>query len=184
MSRSMGWTVALVLVVSSMLGGCSIFSPVPLFELTKAGASMVAGSVSESGPSKASETINFSRAPVNSLCIEFNPDSQAQDFLPALMTELQARHIQARVYEPGGPRNMCEVWLRYTASIAWAQPPMGDGYQSYLTRATLVLNDQTGRLLGTSSFILDDAFMNRGRWATTQAKIAPAVKALLDGNAG
>jgi hypothetical protein len=184
MRVSTAFALTLVLASGSLLSGCSIFSPMPLFELTKAGASMVAGSVSESGPSKASETINFSRTPITSLCIEFNPESQAQDFLPALMSELQAHHIQARVYEPGGPRNMCEVWLRYTASIAWAQPPMGDGYQSYLTRATLVLNDQTGRVLGTSSFILDDAFLNRGRWATTQAKIAPAVKALLDGSMG
>ncbi|MCO5975840.1 cell division protein FtsI [Ideonella oryzae] len=174
------WSSAILLLPMTLLqSGCSVFSAEPLWELAKAGGALVQGAVTEVGPSRARDTMVYTHGPIQRLCVEYNRSSQAADLLPALVAELQAQHIESRVYEAGGRYDQCDVWLRYTASIQWAVPPTGSDYRPYLDRATLVLNGADGRVLATSSFVLDDGLMSMGRWASTRDKLAPAVKALI-----
>jgi len=178
--RASFWcSVGLLLPLSLLQSGCSVFSAEPLWELAKAGGALVQGAVTEVAPSQARDTVVYAHGPIQRLCVEYNRSSQAADLLPALVAELQAQHIESRVYEAGGRNDQCDVWLRYTASIQWAVPPTGSDYRPYLDRATLVLNGADGRVLATSSFVLDDGLMSMGRWASTRDKLAPAVRALV-----
>lgn len=178
--RVPSWCSAGLLLSFTLLqSGCSVFSAEPLWELAKAGGALVQGAVTEVGPSRAQDTVVYAHGPIQHLCVEYNRRSQATDLLPALVAELQAQHIESRVYEAGGRNDQCDIWLRYTASIQWAVPPAGSDYRPYLDRATLVLNSADGRVLATSSYVLDDGLMSMGRWASTRDKLAPAVKALV-----
>ena len=179
MRASFCCSLGLLLPLALLQSGCSVFSAEPLWELAKAGGALVQGAVTEVGPSQARDTVVYAHGPIQRLCVEYNRSSQAADLLPALVAELQAQHIESRVYEAGGRNDQCDVWLRYTASIQWAVPPTGSDYRPYLDRATLVLNGADGRVLATSSFVLDDGLMSMGRWASTRDKLAPAVKALV-----
>lgn len=177
---ALGWLLPLSLLQS----GCAVFSAEPIWELAKAGGALVQGSLTEVGPSQASNTVVYPHASFSQLCVEYNRTSQAADLLPALIAELQAQHVEGRVYEAGTRNDQCPVWLRYTATIQWAVPPTGSDYRPYLDRATLVLNAADGSVLATSSFVLDDGLLSMGRWASTRDKLAPAVKALLGPRAG
>lgn len=179
MRASFWCSVGLFLPLALLQSGCSVFSAEPLWELAKAGGALVQGAVTEVAPGQARDTVVYAHGPIQRLCVEYNRSSQAADLLPALVAELQAQHIESRVYEAGGRNDQCDVWLRYTASIQWAVPPTGSDYRPYLDRATLVLNGADGRVLATSSFVLDDGLMSMGRWASTRDKLAPAVKALV-----
>lgn len=179
MRASFWYSVGLLLPLSLLQSGCSVFSAEPLWELAKAGGALVQGAVTEVAPSQARDTVVYAHGPIQRLCVEYNRSSQAADLLPALVAELQVQHIESRVYEAGGRNDQCDVWLRYTASIQWAVPPTGSDYRPYLDRATLVLNGADGRVLATSSFVLDDGLMSMGRWASTRDKLAPAVRALV-----
>jgi hypothetical protein len=168
---------AALLALSWSLSGCSVFSPLPLWELTKATGSLAASAIAM-GPSSASRTVVHPHAPVQRLCIEYNRDSQSAELVPALQAELAQRAISSRVYEPGSQVAHCEVWLRYSAAIEWGLPPMASNYKPYLEGATLALHDRDGRLLATSSYQLDGT-LGLGRWADTRSKLAPVVTALL-----
>lgn len=175
-----------MLLLGLLQSGCSVFSPAPLWELAKAGSALVSGSLAESAPTEAADAVNFAHARFTRVCVEFNRSAPAADLLPALQAELRQHHIESRVYEAAGPADHCEVWLRYTASIQWGVPPVGEGYRPYLERAALVLHDPDGRVVASSSYALDDAGLGLGlgRWASTRSKLAPAVAALLSRNGG
>lgn len=168
-----------LLPAACLLPGCSVFSPVPLWELTKATGALAANALSVA-PSTASQTVFHGPMPGQRLCIEYNRDNQAADLVPALQAELAERGIRSRVYEAGTAAAQCEVWLRYQAAIDWAVPPLANGYRPYLDSATLVLLGPDGRLLASSRYVLDGAF-GLGRWADTRSKLAPVVTALLTG---
>jgi hypothetical protein len=161
------------------LGACSVFSPMPAWELVKATGS--AGSAALAyGPSEASQTVHHGDAPVSSLCIEYNRDAPAADLVPALQAELREHRVESRVYEAGTLPPRCEVWLRYVAAIQWGTPPLASGYRAYLSSAALSLHRANGRLMASSSYELDDRF-GIGKWASTRSKLAPVVKALITG---
>lgn len=161
------------------LGGCSIFSPAPGWELVKAGGSAAATALAY-GPSRARDTVHQGEALPASVCIEFNRDVQSQELVPALQAELRQHSVASRVYEVGMDGPDCRVWLRYVASIEWGQPPMSGGYRPYLSAAAFSLHHADGRLMSSSSYRLDEG-MGLGRWSSTRDKLAPVVQALLTG---
>lgn len=167
------------LTLATQLAGCSVFSPLPAWELLKAGGS--AGSTALAyGPSQASQVIHHGDAVPASLCIEYNREAPAAELVPALQAELRGHGVQSRVYEAGSGLAQCSVWLRYSAAIQWGRPPLASAYKSYLSAATLSLHQADGRLMASSAYQLDEG-LGLGRWATTRSKLAPAVRALLTG---
>lgn len=159
--------------------GCAVFSPVPAIELAKATATAASTAISY-GPSHASNTVYHLHAPFQSLCIEYNRDSQVQDVLPALQAELRSLRIDSRVYDAGTAPETCAVWLRYAASMEWGVPPFASEHRAYLSAAVLALQASDGRILSTSQYDLDTVF-GVGKWASTRSKISPVVVALVTG---
>jgi hypothetical protein len=175
--RSIGGLLALACLP---LSGCSLFSPLPLWELAKVTGSLASSAISV-GPSSASRTVFHPHARFDRVCIEYNRDSQSADLVPALQAELQRHAIASRVYEAGTVNAGCEVWLRYWAYIEWGVPPLGNAYKPYLNAATLALQGPDGTLLSTSQYALDGV-LGLGRWSDTRSKLAPVVVALLTGS--
>lgn len=161
------------------LAGCSIVSPEPIWELTKATGGLASAAISV-GPSKASSTVYHLHPPSTDLCIQVNPQTQATDVVYALQAELRSHRIESRVYEGPILPGRCSVWLRYAAQIEWDIPPFDDRYKPYVTNANLSLLTASGRVLATSSYELD-SYMQMGKWSSTRDKLAPVVTALVTG---
>jgi hypothetical protein len=159
--------------------GCSIVTPVPLWELAKT-TGMVAAAAIPYGASEASNTVYHLHAPFRNVCIEFNPDSAVADVVPALQIELRKHRVESRVYEAGTATDACSVWLRYAASIVWDVPPLSGTYKPYVNSAALTLQATNGSVLSSSQYEIGSVF-GMGKWASTQTKLAPVVTALLTG---
>lgn len=166
--------------LAGSLGGCGVLSPVPAWELLKAGASASVVAASQQAPARAQRTVHHGDAPVTAVCIEFNQNVVLEDLVPALQRELRAQGVQSRVYDAGILPPQCLNRLRYTASVDWAVPPLASTYQPTLATATLSLHGGDGSLMAISSYA-PQALLGAGRWATTQQKLAPVVKALITG---
>ncbi len=162
------------------LGGCSVFSPLPLWELAKAGGAVAQTSLAW-GQSQSSQTVRHSHLPYRNVCIEYNRDCQVADLLPALQSELLERRLSSRVYEQGVEVPGCEVWLRYEAYLQWGTPPLRERHEPYLQQATLSLHAPDGRLVVVSRYQLD-GLLEIGKWSSTRRKLAPVVSALLTGH--
>jgi hypothetical protein len=168
-----------IVAVAAALPGCSILSPAPVFELVKASGA-AAASVIANGPSKAKNTVYHEHPSLDSICVEYNPQTPDPDIAPALQAELKIHEIDSRVYEPGGTPESCRFVLSYTADIEWGTPPLGAGYKPYIRYATLTLRDDNGKVLASSAYSLDGAFQ-MGKWAPNRSKLAPVVTALVTG---
>jgi hypothetical protein len=175
---------AVVAVACSGLAGCSLLSPAPTWELVKATGSVTAQAIGRS-PSHATDTVHYGDAPVKRLCIEFNRNAPLPDLVPALQAELRGLGVASRVYEAGAGAasgaDDCEVWLRYAASVDWDTPPFGDTTRPYLSAASMSLQRSGGALLASSGYRVDDAGFGASKWATTRTKLAPVVRALIQG---
>jgi hypothetical protein len=174
--------LALVAAGSFMLTGCSIFSPIPLWELSKAAGNGAATAIQNS-PGKAVDTVYHLHAPFKSVCIEFNPDAQTADVIPALQRALTGLAIESRVYEAAGGFGSCPVWLRYSTLMEWDKAPMSDRYQSYVSEAALMLQSEQGKVLSSSRYQVDPGF-GSSKWASTFDKLSPVVTALVTGFSG
>jgi len=171
--------LAWVAAGSLALSGCSIFSPIPLWELTKAaGTGAALGMQSSAG--EPVDTVYHLHAPFKSVCIEFNPAAQSADVVPALQRALKANAIESRVYESAGVFGSCPVWLRYSTLMEWDRAPMTDRYQSYVSEASLMLQSAQGTVLSSSRYLVDPVF-GTSKWASTFDKLAPVVSALVTG---
>ena len=162
------------------LAGCSLLSPAPTWELVKATGSATSLAIGRS-PSHATNTVHFGDAPVKRLCIEFNRNAPLPDLVPALQAELRGIGVASRVYEAGAGADDCEVWLRYAATVDWDTPPFGDAARPYLSAASMSLQRSGGALLASSGYSVDDAGFGASKWATTRTKLAPVVRALIQG---
>jgi hypothetical protein len=171
--------IALSAIACALQSGCSVFSPIPLWELAKA-TGAAAGAAIPYGPSQASNTVFHLHAPFHKLCIEFNPQTNVADVVPALQIELRKHQIDSRVYDVATPTEECGVWLKYTAYTAWDTAPLTGKYRAYINTATLTLQSSEGVVLSSSSYELGDTF-GMGKWASTQSKLAPVVTALVTG---
>jgi hypothetical protein len=168
-----------VVAGSIMLSGCSILSPIPLWEMTKAAGSGAALGM-QSSAGQAVDTVYHRHAPFKSVCIEFNPGAQAADVLPALQRALQVHSIESRIYEGQLTLSSCPVWLRYSTLMEWGRAPMTDRYQSYVSEASLTLQSAQGQVLSSSHYMVDPVF-GSSKWASTFDKLAPVVSALVTG---
>lgn len=164
---------------SLALSGCSIVSPMPLWELAKATGGLAAKTV-QSDPGEARNTVHHPHAPFTELCIEFNPQTQTADVVPALQTALRSHRIESRVYEGEAAGAQCRVWLRYSTLMEWDKPSLSDRYQSYVSSAALTLQSAQGRVLSSSYYTVDTTF-GTSKWASTHDKLAPVVAALVTG---
>lgn len=173
--HGLAWGVA----GSMLLSGCSILSPIPLWEMTKAAGSGAALGM-QSSAGQAVDTVYHLHAPFKSVCIEFNPGTQTADVLPALQRALRVQAIESRVYEALGPVGACPVWLRYSTQMEWDKAPMTDRFQSYVSDASLTLQSAQGQVLSSSRYRVDPVF-GSSKWASTFDKLAPVVAALVTG---
>jgi hypothetical protein len=150
-----------------------------VWELAKATGGLATMAM-QSGPGEASDTVHHVHAPFTELCIEFNPQTQTADVLPALQTALRSQHIESRVYEGAIAGARCQVWLRYSTQMDWGKPPLSERYQSYVSAAALSLQSAQGTVLSSSHYALDPTF-GSSKWASTYDKLAPVVAALVTG---
>lgn len=173
------WATALVLA-SLSLPGCSIVSPLPLWEFAKTTGGLATIAL-QSEPGEAVNTVYHAHSAFQALCIEFNPASPTADLLPALQMALRQHQIESRIYEAQtAGSGACPVWLRYSAQIDWDRRPLSDQYQAYLSAASLTLQSAQGRVLSSSHYAVDPVF-GISKWATTQDKLSPVVAALVTG---
>lgn len=172
--------VLMALLLGSLpLAGCSIVSPIPLWEFAKATGGLATMAL-QSEPGEAVHTVYHAHAPFKAVCIEFNPDSPTADVLPALQTALRKHQIESRIYEGPGSAAACPVWLRYSTQMDWDRRPLSDQYQPYLSAASLTLQSEQGRVLSSSQYALDPV-LGISKWASTQDKLSPVVAALVTG---
>jgi hypothetical protein len=176
--RGVGLAAAAAALVA-MQTGCAVVSPTPTLELLKAAGSATVYAIS-SGPSSASNTVYHPHTTFDSVCIEYNRNSQVADIVPAIQQELRTHRIESRVYEDGTPPQVCPVWLRYHAYLDYAKPPFSDADKPYLKNASLALMATDGKVLSTSEYQVV-GFMEMGKWAPTRSKMAPVVTALVTG---
>lgn len=168
-------------IASALLGGCSVLSPLPTWELVKAGGSAATAALTYSPP-RASNTVYHGEAPARAgLCIEYNREAQLDELVPALQAELREQGVGSRVYELGTGLQECRFWLRYVVTIQWAVPPLSSGYRAYLSSAALSLHKADGSLMASSMYTAVDDSLGSGRWSSTRQKIAPVVKAVVTG---
>jgi hypothetical protein len=166
--------------------GCSIFSPVPLWELAKGAGQAVSLAMPYTG-TQASNTVYHLHPAFDAVCIEFNPDAAVPDVLPALQMELRRHQIESRVYDygpltAGVLADQCPVWLRYDAYVEWDIPPLSSTWRAYVRTADLTLRRADGQVLSSSQYELAGGIgMGMGKWASTQSKLAPVVTALITG---
>ncbi len=173
-------SLALMAAGSILLSGCSILSPIPLWEMTKAAGSGAALGM-QSSAGQAVDTVYHLHAPFKTVCIEFNPGAQTADIVPALQRALKVLAIESRVYdESPGALASCPVWLRYSTLMEWDKAPMSDRYQSYVSEASLTLQSAQGKVLSSSRYLVDPVF-GTSKWASTFDKLAPVVSALVTG---
>ena len=156
------------------LSGCSVLPPLISLELVKAG-SMAALANQRPRPSG---TVHHGDATVNKVCVEYNRDMPLDEMIPVLQAELKNQGVISRVYDVGSGQRDCAHWLQYVGSIEWGVPPFSSQPRPYISAVTLSLRRADGRLLSTSSIKTDSG---PRRWASTQAKLAPVVKALITG---
>jgi hypothetical protein len=168
--------LATLAVASLSLSGCSILSPMPLWELTKATGNMVAGAIQGTGD--ANNTVYYAHAPFSSLCIEYDPQTQAADVVPALQLALRTQQIDSRVFESAASAPNCPVWLRYSTQMEWDISPRSERYQAYISKAALTLQTDRGQVLSSSYYTVGEGFL-ASKWASPQDKLAPVVRALL-----
>ena len=159
--------------------GCSILSPVPTWELLK-GAGTLSSTAIQSQPGEPTNTVTHPHASFTALCIEFNPQTQVADIVPALQSALQLQGIESRVYDGQMSGDRCPVWLRYTAYVQWDTQAFSDVYAPYVSNASLTLQSSSGQILASSNYVLDSA-IGRSKWASTRDKLAPVLGALIYG---
>lgn len=162
-----------------LLGGCSIISPMPAWELVK-GAGAVASLALERADSQASNTVSHLQAPLPALCIAFNPQAEVADIVPALQLSLRSHRVDSRVYDALQQVPGCKVWLHYAAWIDWDTPPLTPSPRPFISAAALTLRTSEGQVLSSSHYVMADG-MRTDKWASTREKIAPVVTALVTG---
>ncbi|WP_342616528.1 cell division protein FtsI [Rhodoferax sp. GW822-FHT02A01] len=158
---------------------CSIISPIPTWELIKAAGSASSTAIM-SRPGEAKNTVYHYHAPFSELCIEYNPQTQVADIVPALQSALRHLNIESRLYETSTVTTKCSIWLKYSALVEWGTPPSSDDFRPYISNAALTLQTSAGMVLSSSNYILDSSFLT-SKWATTQDKLGPVVTALITG---
>lgn len=111
---------ASVLLVAAGLSGCSVFSPAPLWELTKATGAVVAGALSETEPSAPELAQAATRPPPPELCIAHDGGLLAHALVPAAQVALHARGVSTRLVAAGERPAGCQDWLSLQGRTEWA----------------------------------------------------------------
>lgn len=171
-------TVAAVCMALA-LGGCSVVSPLPTWELVKAAGTATSMAMA-SAPVTPINTVHHGDAPVSSVCIEFNRHAQLGDLVPSLQAALREQGVSSRVFEAGDGLNECRYWMRYIATVQWDVPPLSNDYRPYLATASVSLHKASGALMATSSYDVD-AGHGLGKWSSTRHKLSPVIKAVITG---
>ncbi len=174
------WRALLMLAVVQQLSGCSVISPVPLWELAKGAGSAVNAAVGVA-PGDAVNVVYHPHAPVREVCIEYNPDCQVPDLIPALQAQLNIRGVSSRVYESSTNVGFCSHWIRYSAFVAWEASAPGKPYVNYVSKITLTMFSVGGQVLSSGAYASDQGYFGGGKWASVQSKLSPVVQVLING---
>ena len=174
------WTWVMLTPACWGLSACSVISPMPLWELTKGAGSAVNAAIGL-GPGAAVNTIYHEHPGARQVCIEFNPDCQVPDLIPALQAELMARQVGSRVYESSANVNVCPYWVRYSAFTTWDAASSGGGnaYTPYINRITLTMFSADGKVVSSGAYVAERSLFGAGKWASVQSKLSPVVEALV-----
>mgnify|MGYP006171242565 FL=1 len=171
-------TALTVTVLGMSLQGCALITPSPLWELAKLTGGLASARL-QSQPGTASHTVFHPHGAFSSLCIEYNPQAQVPDLLPALQSALQSHRIESRVFDSPITGAGCKVWLRYSAQMEWGRRWLTDDQQPYMSHAALTLQSARGEVLSSSRYEISD--MARSKWASTHDKLFSTVAALITG---
>ncbi len=167
-------------LLASALSGCSVFSPLPLWELTKGAGVVVTAAISD-GQGTAVNTIYHDHVSVGQVCIEFNPDCQVPDLIPAMQAQLKSLQIESRVYEAQTPVQACGYWVRYSAFTDYGVPLLGGAYMPYVSRISLTLISAQGQVLSSSAYLAERGEFGASKWASLPSKLKPVITALITG---
>ena len=163
--------------VAALSSACSVLDISPTFELIKATGTTASYAFSTSAVG-AKDTVTHGEADLREVCILYNPHVQSADVLPAIQQSLQKRKLDSRVLDSESIPNLCATWLDYAADVEWGVPPFSDDLQAYVSRASLTLRAADGRVLSTSTYAVEGA-LQRGKWASTYAKVDAIVQAIV-----
>jgi hypothetical protein len=162
------------------LQGCAVVTPSPLWELAKLTGGLASATL-QSQPGTASHVVFHPHGAFSDLCIEYNPQTQVPDVLPALQAALQSHRIESRIYDSPIVGARCQVWLRYSAQMQWGRRWLTDDQRPYMSHAVLTLQSARGEVLSSSRYEISD--MARSKWASTHDKLFATVTALISGAA-
>lgn len=165
----------------SVLGpsGCVVLTPSPAVEALNALGAAASGAISVMPTSSLDTQVVHLHRKISSVCIEFNPNTEVSDFVPALQAALLDQDVKSRVYASPGQFGDCQATVDYVAYIEWGKKMFSDSYSSYLVSAVINLREND-KVLASVSYRLSDR--DFGKWASTYNKIKPAVRALLVNN--
>jgi hypothetical protein len=171
-------TALTVTALGLTLQGCAIVTPSPLWELAKLTGGLASATM-QSQPGTASHTVFHPHGKFSELCIEYNPQAQVPDVLPALQAALQSHRIDSRIHDSPITGARCQVWLRYSAQMQWGRRWLTDDQQPYMSHAVLTLQSARGEVLSSSNYEISS--MARSKWASTHDKLFATVTALITG---
>lgn len=182
--RRKPYLIIKLLGVGFVLQGCAAgpFGTFYTVQAIKATGTMAAVNLQASA-GEAKDTVYHARQPISEICIQYNPQVQMVDIVPALQLALRANQIESRVYEEGAVvGSKCPYWLRYNAQVAWDKPPFTEKFQTYVSAAGLTLQSDSGQVLASSNYSVDGSGYGTSKWASTHDKLASAVSALVSGS--
>lgn len=177
-------TLPLLLAVglSQTLSACALFSVEPAMELIKA-SGLAISHVVATAPGRASDTVHHAGPRPSAVCISHNPMVSSSEVVPALQTALAQAGVSSRVYAADTTPLACPVWLLYSGTVTWGEPPFRSEHRAYLASAQLTLKTMHGQVLASSAYSVE-GLLESSKWATTQDKLSPVVQALLTGFGG
>ncbi|MDP5240358.1 hypothetical protein Q9Q94_12515 [Uliginosibacterium sp. 31-16] len=110
-------------------------------------------------------------------CIELNPSSNVADFVPAVQVELARHGVSSRVYGANFPET-CRYSIHYVTQLEWGRHWFSPEYVAYMSAARIELREH-GQVLAAASY--KPSILGYDKWASTQEKIAPAVRVVAYG---
>ncbi len=153
------------------LGGCSLITS-PIATSVQMASSAVS-MVSNMAPNIGTSAVVFQKDKTSAVCIEWNSQVIASDFLPELQRQLQAMSIASRVYDAGMAPGDCPEIMKYDVRTKWATPLFSDNAAPYISDINLFLK-QGGKVVATAAYSVDSLAYDK--WTSTPKKLAPLLQ--------
>jgi len=158
------------------LSGCVVMTPSAELKALEL-VSVAVTNASTLAPSTAENSVIHPYERFDGACIELNPVSNVADFVPAMQIELAKHGVSSRVYASNLPET-CRYSIHYVAQVEWGKHWFSPDYKSYMSGARIELRSY-GKVLAAASY--KPSLLGYDKWASTQDKIAPAVRVIAYG---